>query len=526
MSKQEDIIAGKLLGKTTTHTVNFLIVDKNLGRNDHLVIYTDSDSKEEKDYYLFKISDIWNDKQGLMATIKVLGHMPKRPFKIGSEVYLAKREQIIETFGIDNPEEDSLHFGTLLGYSKYDVRLLVKNFGRIFITGKSGSGKSYTMGVLIEEFLKKGIPIVIFDRHGEYSSLKISREISETDEEIPNEEPELEYWDISKSSEPIEELPSIPSISEAEIPIEELEKEKISPSEFVEKIIEFADLNMNEGADVDIKYLFSLDATDLVASNLCTIINFRGLPLELQEVIANNILMKLYNASTSKQIQPFYLFIDEAHLFAGKKKTDISETVKIFAQEGRKFGANLVISTQKPQLLDVTIRGQAGTWIIHQLTDIRDVDITISSAEDLGPEYKEEIQRLDPGECIICGDAVKIAPLFLKIRKRKTEHGGIGFNPLDFLSKETIEDLKKKRLKILEAKSEGELVEAESLFQKYFAGKYIQKSAKEIALLTKKIEELDSEVKIWKDKYKKQKEKANKATKLAEKALTEAKRKL
>ncbi len=46
------------------------------------------------------------------------------------------------------------------------------------------------------------------------------------------------------------------------------------------------------------------------------------------------------------------------------------------------------------------------------------------------------------------------------------------------------------------------------------------------ALLIKKIEELDSEVKIWKDKYKKQKEKANKATKLAEKALTEAKRKL
>jgi len=525
MSKQEDIIAGKLIGKTTTHTVNLLIVDKNVGRNDHLVIYTDSDSNEDKNYYLFKIIDIWNDKQGLMATLKVLGHMPKRPFKIGTEVYLAKKKQIIETLGIDNPEEESLYFGTLLGYSKYDVCLLIKNFGRIFITGKSGSGKSYTMGVLIEEFLKKGIPVVIFDRHGEYSSLKISREISESDEEMPDEDSEPEYWDISKSSEPIEELPSITSDSEMEIPIEELEKEKINPSEFVEKIIEFADLNMNEGADVDIKYIFSLDATDLVSSNLCTIINFRGLPLELQEVIANDILMKLYNASTSKQIQPFYLFIDEAHLFAGKKKTDTSETVKLFSQEGRKFGANLVISTQKPQLLDVTIRGQAGTWIIHQLTDIRDVDITVSSAEDLGPEYKEEIQRLDPGECIICGDAVKIAPLFLKIRKRKTEHGGIGFNPLDFLSKDTIEDIKKKRLKILEAKSEGELAEAENLFQKYFTGKEIQKSAKEIELLTKMIEELDAEVKIWKDKYKKQKEKANKATKLAEEALIEAKRK-
>ena len=32
------------------------------------------------------------------------------------------------------------------------------------------------MGVLCEEFLKKGIPVVIVDRHGEYSSLKVASE--------------------------------------------------------------------------------------------------------------------------------------------------------------------------------------------------------------------------------------------------------------------------------------------------------------------------------------------------------------
>jgi len=479
MSKQESIVAGKLVGKTTTHTVNFLIVDKYLGRNDHLVIYTDPDDKEEKNYYLFKISDIWNDKQGLMATIKVLGHMPKRPFKIGTEVYLAKREQIIETLGIDNPEEESLHFGSLLGYSKYDVRLLIKNFGRIFITGKSGSGKSYTMGVLIEEFLKKGIPIVIFDRHGEYSSLKVSEETSKSGEKVP--------------------------------------------SEFADKIIEFTDLNMNEGGDIDIKYLFSLDATDLVTSNLCTIVNFRGLPLEVQEIVANEILLKLYNASTSKQLQPFYLFIDEAHLFAGKKKTDTCETVRLFSQEGRKFGANVVISTQKPQLLNTTIRSQAGTWIIHQLTDIRDIDITISSAEDLGPEYKEEIQRLEPGEAIVCGDAVKLTPLFVKIRQRKTEHGGIGFNPLDFLSNKTLENLKKKRLKTFESKSQDKLQKAESFFQKMLAGKSSKGTSQEVAYLRNKVKELENEVKLWKEKFNKQKIKVKKATKLAEESIEELK---
>ena len=32
------------------------------------------------------------------------------------------------------------------------------------------------MGVLCEEFLRKGIPLVILDRHGEYASLKVRAE--------------------------------------------------------------------------------------------------------------------------------------------------------------------------------------------------------------------------------------------------------------------------------------------------------------------------------------------------------------
>ncbi len=479
MSEDKDILIGKLVGKTTTDSVSILIENESVGRNDYLVIYKEpKEGEDKKKYFLLSITDIWNDKEGFMAKLKVLGKMPKRPFPIGAEVFLATEKQIKKKLGIDNPDKKSLNLGVLLGYP-YEVKLKVKNFGRIFITGKSGSGKSYTMGVLIEEFLQKGIPIVIFDRHGEYSSLKVSGEKSETGDKVP--------------------------------------------SKYVENIIDFADLSVNEGGDVDLKYVFSLDATDLVASNLCTILNFRGLPLEIQENVANEILMKLYTASTSKQLQPFYLFIDEAHLFAGKKKTDTCETVKLFSQEGRKFGANIVLSTQKPQLLNTTIRSQAGTWIIHQLTDIRDIDITISSAEDLGPEYKEEIQRLEPGEAIICGDAVKSKPLFVKIRKRSTAHGGMGFNPLDFLSDKTIENLKKRRLKVLETKSQDKLQEAESLFQQVLTGKPGKKSKSEMLFLQNRIKELEKEVQYWKGKFEAKKAEKKKAIKLAEKSIEELK---
>ncbi|KKL11493.1 hypothetical protein LCGC14_2545260, partial [marine sediment metagenome] len=175
---------GRLSGKTTQHRVTVLLSDPSVERNNYLVIYGERDNEEDRIYYVLTIIDMWSDSKGFMAKIAVIGERPKRPFEIGSEVYLAKEEQISKILGIFNPPEESILLGKLIGYP-YDVQLLVKNFGRIFITGKSGSGKSYTMSVLCEEFLLKGIPVVILDRHGEYGSLKVaSEDLGEGDSEF------------------------------------------------------------------------------------------------------------------------------------------------------------------------------------------------------------------------------------------------------------------------------------------------------------------------------------------------------
>ncbi|MFX1274979.1 MAG: helicase HerA domain-containing protein [Promethearchaeota archaeon] len=501
---------GRLSGKTTRHTVKLIIEDPKIERSNYFTIYGRAEGEgEEKPYYVLAISEMWTEDKGMMAKLEVLGERPTRPFEVGSDVFLATEEQITKILGISNPPDKSIAIGKLLGYP-FNVNLLVKNFGRIFITGKSGSGKSYTMGVLCEEFLKKGIPVVILDRHGEYGSLKVNAD----DDDAPVKlEPEiiLEGEDIKGPLKP----------KPAEGPGE---------SEYVDNIIEFADLSKNKGGDIDLDYLFSLDATDIVAPRLCTIVNLRGLDLEVQEVIAGKLLKKLYNASTSRKIPPFYLFLDEAHLFAGKKQTETCDIVKLFAQEGRKFGANIVIGTQRPQLLDTTIRAQAGTWIVMNLSDVRDIQITISSAEDLSNENKDDISGLDKGEGIVCGEAVVGIPLFVKIRKRRTKHGGIGFNPLDFLSEQTVEELHKRKNRILGNKSEEELEAGKQEFQVLTEAKdsldYLAEIAKlkakikeletENEMLKKgedvtrevftgdsgeKIKELEMEVKVWKEKY-------------------------
>jgi hypothetical protein len=446
---------GRLMGKTTTYEVSMQVTDPNVLRNTYLTIYGEKDKEGKRPHYMLSISDMYSDSSGMVANLMVLGDRPKRPFEVRAEVYKAKEEQIERLLGIHNPPEESVSLGKLIGYP-FNVNLLVKNFGRIFITGKSGSGKSYSMGVLCEEFMKKGIPVVILDRHGEYGSLKVAAK-------------------------------------------EQQQGEK-SQSEFVDKIIEFADLKINKGGDIDVEYLFSLDATDIVAPNLCTIVNMRGMDLTVQEMIAGKLLKKLYQASTSRRIPPFYLFLDEAHLFAGKKRTDTCETVKLFSQEGRKFGANLVIGTQRPQLLDTTIRAQAGSWIVHNLTDVRDIDVTISSAEDLSRDNKNDISGLDKGECIVCGEAVKGIPLFVKVRPRLTEHGGIGFNPLDFLPKQTVEELQKRKQRILGDKSANELETGKSIYQEITAPKTTDEYLDEIAELRLKIKDLEEEISILKEK--------------------------
>ncbi|MFX1278495.1 MAG: helicase HerA domain-containing protein [Promethearchaeota archaeon] len=449
---QEEKPVGRLTGKTTTHTVTVMIEGPAVERNNYLVVYGEKDEEGNKSYYVLYITEMWTDEKGRMAKLGVLGERPKRPFEIGSDVFMAKEEQISKILGIFNPPEESLSLGKLIGYP-YEVYLLIKNFGRIFITGKSGSGKSYTMGVLCEEFLKKGIPVVILDRHGEYGSLKVAGE------DLPEGE-----------------------------------------SEFVDNIIEFSDLKKNKGGDVDIEYLFSLKPSDIVAPNLCTVVNLNGLALEVQEAIAGKLLKKLYDASTTRSIPPFYLFLDEAHLFAGKKQTETCEVVKLFAQEGRKFGANIVIGTQRPQLLDTTIRAQAGTWVVHNLSDIRDIGITISSAEDLSNENKSDISGLDKGQAIICGEAVKGIPLFVMIRKRRTKHGGVSFNPLDFLSKSTVEELQKRKELLLGGKSADELETGKSMFEEMLEPKKAADYLDEIAALKIKIQELEDEVSRLKQK--------------------------
>lgn len=380
----EDRVVGVVEGDISVTRFKFKALTEDVGLNDYIEV------RHEGRNYVAIITDIHRRLESIICECSLIGLGPRKPFPIGAEVYRASEENLRRSLGLTVGEKKGVYVGRLIGYG-CKVYLPVKGMGRIFIVGKPGSGKSYTVGVMVEEFLKKGIPVVIIDPHGEYSSLK-----------VPGSPPE---------------------------------DSEVKPRSYVDQVLEFGDPQINPSVDLGLDALRVADPEDLVVPGQCTIINLRGIVEERQVELVSEVLDKLFQASITRRVKPFYCFMDEAHRFAGKERRSTTEFVKRFAQEGRKFGANLVVVTQRPQLLDTTVRGLVGTWIIHRVTDPNDLRIVLESG-GLTRKWEEVIQWLDKGEAVITGEVVEKIPILVKIRVRETMHGAPGFNPLDFAEPE------------------------------------------------------------------------------------------
>ncbi|MDI9644131.1 MAG: DUF87 domain-containing protein [Candidatus Verstraetearchaeota archaeon] len=403
-------VVGKIEGTAGTERFSMVVEREGVGRNDYVEV------SHEGRVHLLQIKDVERVGGKVVAQCAVVGSPPKTPFVPGSEVLLASEGSLRRGLGIETGEDEGIYIGKL---KNLDCKLWlpVKKMTRIFIVGKPGSGKSYTTGVIAEELIKKGIPLVVVDAHGEYSSLK-----------IPSSSTSKEFG--------------------------------VEPRSYSESVIEFANLEFNPGADLDLSALDASEAEEIVAQMQCTIVNLRGLGVEEQCEIVLKLLTKLLEAVMAMRIRPFYLALDEAHLFAGRNRKDdpvarqVTEAVKRFAQEGRKFGANLIVMTQRPQLLDMTVRSLSATWIIHRLTDPNDVRIAVESG-GLGKEWEADINWLEPGEAVITGDVVERVPLLVRVRSRETAHGAPGFNPLDFVTPEEREKMKRRMARMKERLGKG-----------------------------------------------------------------------
>lgn len=123
----------------------------------------------------------------------------------------------------------------------------------------------------------------------------------------------------------------------------------------------------------------------------------------------------LYKKIHSEYFPPFIVVTDEAHNFAPKGYDSPSKSIlKEISQEGRKYGAFLILATQRPTLLDETITAQLNTKFIFRTVRASDIQ-TIKEETDLTVEETRRLPYLRTGDVFISSASMG-RTIFARIR--------------------------------------------------------------------------------------------------------------
>ncbi|MEQ7921242.1 ATP-binding protein [Xanthomonas sp. WHRI 1810A] len=135
-----------------------------------------------------------------------------------------------------------------------------------------------------------------------------------------------------------------------------------------------------------------------------------GYEFNAREVIANAIgrLLLLRARNESFRQRPLIVILDEAHNFLGKTlgaEDDVQnlDAFELIAKEGRKYGLNICLVTQRPRDITEGVLSQMGTLLVHRLTNDRDRDVVERACGELDRSAAAFLPNLKQGEVALVG---------------------------------------------------------------------------------------------------------------------------
>lgn len=157
-----------------------------------------------------------------------------------------------------------------------------------------------------------------------------------------------------------------------------------------------------------------------------------GFEFRAREIVANVIGRYLLNEARERKFygKPVVVFLDEAHNFIGKAIGNEDTIAKLdafelIAKEGRKFGLNICIATQRPRDITEGVLSQLGTLIVHRLTNDRDREIIERACGEIDKAASDFLPSLQPGEAVLIGNDFPI-PLTVNIHTPKIKPNSDG----------------------------------------------------------------------------------------------------
>lgn len=431
-----------------------------------------------------------NEGEYPVPTVKILGYeedgsieLPRYGIKPGTSVELASDETLRKILRQD--EKKSAFIGTLSTRKSVPVYISLNDMisRHCAILAMTGAGKSYTVGVIIEEIMKKKGSVIVVDPHGEYKNIKIegsktkvynikgenkikveasSLRIGDFSNLIPDiTDPQRDLLDeiLSRISKFYEKFnldaiikilnllydikEGLPSSGEEIIPdrgLKDLAK-KVSTATIGALLRRVERLRRMEIFDVE-----GTAIEEIVARNQLTVLDLSDADERVSETIVASIARKIFDMRRRyvKDNEggldiPTFLIIEEAHNFAPRvteEREVLSKYVlRKIAREGRKFGVGLCIVSQRPGKLDSDILSQCNTQIIMKIVNPSDQEYIRQSVESVTEDIVRDLPSLARGEAIIVGSAIKL-PVTVKIRKRETEVLGNDIDIVDAWGKE------------------------------------------------------------------------------------------
>ncbi len=452
---------GKISGRTSTDAFSFKIVTK-VSKWDYITI-----EHPDVGSVLGQVIEIIRSTEEAVAKCMIIGYRtergflrkPRTPFAPGSEVFHASDEAIKHTLGLVTA---GLYIGLLEGKENLktfiDPRKLITK--HLAILAKSGAGKSYTVGVILEELTAFGVPVVVLDPHGEYSSMRHANSHPDDSKYFKNYDIQPQGFGaqvqeyalntaLNTSARQIKlKIPNSPYKLGEIMPFKLSNAQKGLLYNIVNDLVDkkgrfdFNDiiegLEMNESVakwrlisglrNLEKTNLFSFSPTpmgELVRPQQISIINFKGAPIELQEIAVSALVSELFEERKLENISPFFLIIEEAHNYCPERgfgEAKSSKVLRTVASEGRKFGLGISIISQRPGRVDKNVLSQCTSQISLQVTNPNDLKAISRSFEGVTAETEREIKNLPVGKALVIGAADY--PIFVDIRVRKSQHGG------------------------------------------------------------------------------------------------------
>jgi DNA helicase HerA-like ATPase len=404
--------------------------------------------------------------------------MPRRAFFPGNPVYLAPDEFVEEFFSY--PPEEGIRIGDLVSRASVGVHLSVNGFRRhVAVIAQTGAGKSYTVGVILEELLRLGATAVVIDPHADYVFLSrdaemrrheysdrvlVFRNPNSTGRYDPGQLDNVHELTVRFSDLTPEDVFRVAGISEkwtnirraVRAAVDNLRRSSASYTlddllNELQKMMKSSDRKTAVGAEAAYSHLVKLRKLrvfggvttsvrdEILRPGHVSVVDLSGLNDASQDYIVSWILEEIYRLRYSGEFRyPVFVVVEEAHRFIPgrslNRSTMSADVIRMIAAEGRKFGVFLILVTQRPSKIDPDALSQCNSQIILRITNPADQKAVAEASERLGAELMRDLPGLNVGEAIIVGELTRV-PVIVKVRRRRTREGGADIDLVEELRK-------------------------------------------------------------------------------------------